>query len=565
MNIEKRKCKICGEEFLPNSCHQLYCKRLHYRICPICGRNYVETNLDKFKKPPTACSKECKVVRIQKTSLERYGMRAPGNNPDAREKAKKTMNERYGVDYAQQSSEIHQKSINTFNERYGVSNPQKNEIIRSKTVQTNLTRYGSCTYLTSESGKEAIRKIMLNRYNTTIPLRNSEIKSHWICTNIKKYGVDNPSKCEQVKQKMRNTSLIRYGTPYPQSSDIVKQRIKDTFIRNYGVDNCSKAEEIINKIRQTFFNKYNAHSVMEVKSIADKIRRTNMDRYGVPYYVMLPNVAKSSGRISKLNKSVKHRLDVLGIDNILEFTLEKQSYDIYIPQGKLLLEIDPSYTHSIVGNHWNAKGVHRFYHLRKSIIAQKHGYRCIHLWDWDSIPRFLKSLVVKNVIYFHDKPNELPQEVAEDFIAKYSMYSIAKDHRHTIFIGIYYRTKLICMMGFKNTDIILKNWEIVCAEHRFGYNIYNGYIKIFDYFLDKYKPNKIIGYSDYSKSNGELLEGLGMIQTGFVLPNKIWSKGHHAIVDDDRIIHEAMLEDKWLPVYNCGYKIYEYTKPKEKP
>ena len=113
-------------------------------------------------------------------------------------------------------------------------------------------------------------------------------------------------------------------------------------------------------------------------------------------------------------------------------------------------------------------------------------------------------------------------------------------------------------MGFRNVDIILKKWEIVCAEHRFGYNIYNGYMKIFNYFLDKYTPDKVIGYSDYSKSNGELLEELGFDQIDYILPNKIWSKGHHAIVDDTNIISEAMLEDNWLPVYNCGYKVYEY-------
>lgn len=560
MNL--RKCAFCGEEFIPNSSYQKYCKRPHYRLCPICGRSYVENNVEKLKRPPTTCSMECRVKKTQKTSLEKYGIKAPGNNPEAREKSKETMNERYGVDYAQQSSEIRQKSIDTFQVRYGVDNPQKNEAVRIKTEQTNIARYRSKTYLTSDVGRETIRQTMISRYGTTVPLRNAEIKTRWVCTNFQKYGVDTPSKNEQVKQKRRNTSLIRYGTPYPQSSDIVKKQIKETFIRNYGVDNCSKSEEIINKIRQTFFDRYHARSVMQVEDIADRIRRTNIDRYGVPYYVMLPNVAKSSGRISKINKSVKQKLDELEVDSTLEFSLERQSYDIYIPQGKILLEIDPSYTHSTAGNHWNTKGIHKFYHLRKSIIAQKHGYRCIHLWDWDSIPRFLKSLVVKNVIYFHDEPKELTHEVADDFISRYSMYSIPNDIRRTIFIGIYYKTKLICMMGFRNVDIILKKWEIVCVEHRFGYNIYNGYIKIFTYFLDKYKPNSIIGYADYSKSNGELLEELGFNQIDYTLPNKIWSKGRHAIVDDSNIIPEAMLEDNWLPVYNCGYKVYEYCPNK---
>ena len=45
----------------------------------------------KFQNCNVACSYECRVKKTQKTSLEKYGCLAPGNNPEAREKSKKTM------------------------------------------------------------------------------------------------------------------------------------------------------------------------------------------------------------------------------------------------------------------------------------------------------------------------------------------------------------------------------------------------------------------------------------------------------------------------------------------
>ena len=556
MNIHPRKCKMCGKEFTPNSCHQVYCKRPHYRICPICGKSYLETNVEKFKNPPTACSKECKVKKIQATSLKRYGITAPGNNPEARTKARQTMNDKYGVDYAQQSKQIKQKSIDTWISKYGVDNPQKAQQVRAQTIQTNINKYGSISYLSSDEGKEKIDSVLLDKYGTTIPLRNEKIKQHWIETNISKYGTTNPLGNEEVREKCKQTSLDIYGTEYPQSSEIVKQRVKDTFMRNYGVDNCFKAKEVIDKIHKTFYEKYKANGPLQVEEIAARIRNTNMKRYGVPYYVMLPNVAKSSGRISSINRNIQRRLREFGIDGQLEYAVDKKSYDIYIPQGDILLEINPSYTHSTAGNHWNPSGIDKNYHLNKTLLAEHNGYRCMHLWDWDCSSKFISLLTTKNIIYDKVNIEVIDKEEANEFIQKYSLYDISNTP-NVIYLGARYKSKVICLIGFRLLDVLAKTWDITCIEHRFNYNVYNGNQQILNYFIEKYTPNKIIGYADYSKSNGEILENLRFTYVRFVLPNKIWSKGRHAIIDSPYIVETAMIEDGWLPVYNCGYKVYE--------
>lgn len=556
-NIPPKKCKICGKEFTPNSCRQLYCKDLHYRICPVCGKPYPEPNLDKFKSPPTTCSIECRVQKRTQTSLSKYGITAPGNNPIARAKSRQTMKTRYGVEYAQESKTIKQKSVDTWLRLYGVDNPQKDQRVQNKTRHTNLQRYGSVSYLSSEQGKVQIADTMIKKYGSTIPLRNPSIKEKCANTNLNRYGYTTPLKNEEIKEKARSSSLRRYGTIHPMSSDVVKQKVKDTFIRNYGVDNCSKSPMIIEKIKQTFFQHYGVHSVMEVKAIAEQIRKTNMQKYGVPYYVMLPNVAKSSGRISNINKKIANKLKSAGIYNRLEYPLNDVSYDIYIPQSNTLLEINPTYTHSTAGNHWNPNGVSAYYHLRKSIIAAKSGYRCMHLWDWDDTSKFINSLTTKTTIYRNLHPELINPDEAKEFLQKYSLYGMPESPDNLLFLGLRYRTKLMSIMGFKLSNFLTNTWTLVCIEQRFHYTIYEGHKNLLQHFIKICHPNKIIAYADYSKTNGEMLENLGFKYILYMSPKRIWSKGRHAIIDDKSIIPEAMMSDGWLPVYNCGYKVYE--------
>lgn len=83
-------CAFCGKEFIPNSSFQKYCKGPHYRICPICGKEYLEDNSENLKRPPVACSYKCRAEKTKRTSLQRYGITAPGNTSEARKKAEDT-------------------------------------------------------------------------------------------------------------------------------------------------------------------------------------------------------------------------------------------------------------------------------------------------------------------------------------------------------------------------------------------------------------------------------------------------------------------------------------------
>lgn len=64
--MEMKKCKECGDLFMPKSKNSVYCDKLHYRPCPVCGKP-VEAKY--LSDPARCCSQECKkAARMQAKS-----------------------------------------------------------------------------------------------------------------------------------------------------------------------------------------------------------------------------------------------------------------------------------------------------------------------------------------------------------------------------------------------------------------------------------------------------------------------------------------------------------------
>lgn len=76
--MENKICKACGLSFTPKTANQIYCDRVHYLGCPICGKTYKVTNKRLLREGPKACSQEC-------ISL----LRKQGNKPGAKFKVHK--------------------------------------------------------------------------------------------------------------------------------------------------------------------------------------------------------------------------------------------------------------------------------------------------------------------------------------------------------------------------------------------------------------------------------------------------------------------------------------------
>lgn len=369
---------------------------------------------------------------------------------------------------------------------------------------------------------------------------------------------DNVTTCSSQcsKEKLRRHNLEKYGTEHPMQNTEVKQHFKDAMRAKYGVEHALQDKSISARQQQTAYD-------------------TNMANNGVPYACLLPQCINAQGKIvSSINKSFGDRLDELGIEYSFERRLDNMSYDICIESQKTLVEIDPSYTHSAVPNHWN-QNRNKYYHRDKSQTAIQNGYRCIHIFDWDDKEKILNMLRPKQSIYARKcRIYRLNKQVAVDFLNQHHLQGSCRGQ--LLCLGLVYEGDIVQVMTFGRPRYDSKHSvELLRLCTKTGFNVIGGASKLFSYATSEYGLSDIISYCDLSKFDGKVYDKIVMTKIRLTPPQEVWSKGKEKITANllrargyDQIFktcygkgtsnEELMLEHGWLPVYDCGQAVYEY-------
>lgn len=449
-------CKFCGKEFVANSNRQIYCKGPHYRKCPICNKQYLETKSENLKFPPKACSYSCRAVKTRNTSIAKYGVPAPGNNPEARKRASETMLSRYGVPYAMMSKDILEKSKQTNMLRYGYENVSKSPEIINKRKITNKLKYGNILPFNRPESYEKQRETMM-----------------------KKYGYKSFVETPQFTESYHN-------------------------LRNSGVN-------------QHFSNWLLDHD------------------------------------ISHQNE---YRIDIPGGTFYI--------YDFYIPMHNLLVEINPTITHSSKPT-FVSKGLPKEYHKNKTSFGRWCGYNVMNIWDWDEKTVLLKYFKpIQNEILADDcRIFKLYDNIGKGFIEKYSPYGNCRGQ--VLFVGLIYKNELVQVLSFKKPHNKLYSAQIARLCTKSGYRVINGYSKLLKFASNTYQIQNIVAYNDLSKFSGRCFASMGMKLHHINSPAKLWYNPSKKIrLYDQNFQHqynsvEELKSLNFLPIYTCGQSVYVYT------
>jgi len=538
LNLTARKCAYCGEEFQPKSHNQIYCKNKHYMNCPVCGKQYEVKNNDKLKFPPTACSYECRTVLRTQTSLKKYGCIAPGNNPEARKKASETMMKNLGVPYAMMSSEVQEKSRQTLLEKYGVDNIGKHEPTMKKRMETERKNHGGILAFNTEESYKHRKETVMKRFGCEV-FAHPEIREKIKRTMIERYGEEHNLRVPELKKRHEESLFKHYGVRCAFQSPIIKEKSKQTMIERYGVENAAYSEELMKKAEQTM-----------------------IERYG------------KSARISKINEQFKELLISNNIEFEQEHLLIGKWYDFFISDQNVFIEIDPTYTHNTYGNHWNCK-LPFDYHIAKSNLAKEHGYRCIHVFDWDDWDKVIQLVAPRNKISARKcKIFNIYDNICKDFLNNYSL-NTSYDEK-SISLGLIYDQELVQVMVLSR-PVYNRKYSIelthLCTKK--GYEVVGGASKLFNWAVKYLEIDNVIAYCDLSKFQGNVYNHLGMNHMYDTRPDRRWSKEKDTISDDRfmrlgyrKLFHkdvesdlsdeELMIKDFWLPIYDCGQAVYEW-------
>lgn len=387
---------------------------------------------------------------------------------------------KHGVESNLALREVQEKRMKTVRERYGAG------CNIEKVKETKMNKYGHMF-----GNKESIRETKIEKYGNAMgdidKLINSKLEKYG---NI--YGPD-------ANDKAIKTRIDKYGNA---GWNVI--RCRETRMERYGhyFVNSEKAKE-------TNIERYGY-----VNGNIDAITEAKLAKYG---NVFGPNNFKT---ISKLNKWWQAFIALeLDIEFEMEFAIKRKVFDL--KYDNLLVEINPAVSHNHTFNFeyltgrskHNDRKVAKDYHVSKTKLANQYGFNLIHIWDWDDpvkVLNIIKNLVNVNIdkSYARDlQVIEISQYEANKFLAE--LHLQGPGNKQTVCLALVdkeYSIKQVMTFGRPRFNCNFE-WELIrlCSNCQ----VVGGSHRLFNYFVNNYKPKSIVSYCDYSKFNGETYKKLG--------------------------------------------------------
>ena len=568
------RCKYCKKEFEPskyqirqyNKGVDIYCSRAcatasRYGNSGVVTPEIIDNIKDLFKNTTLPYKEIQKLSRLSEAmfaeTVKKYnlGRDKAISNEIRLQHIKDTMLEKYGVENPMQVQEF-RDSIST---AYKNRTKQEEESRVAKIKQTKLERYGDENY----HNKEKTQKTMLDRYGVTTGYNTEESVNKRKQTSLERYGVDNPLKSKEIRE-------------------LGKMAIKE----KYGVNNVLDIPEIRDKILKTIKEKYGVDNIMQLDKYKSKYRTTMLNKYSVTSGFLTENAINSHkhGTKSKINTEFAESLSLITTRQVKqEKSIVKYIYDILVGDD-LVIDINPTISHNTFISYPFRVGmvdvnnpVSNTYHLDRTLNALDNGYTLMSIFDWDNLDKIRYILQDKEILYARNLIiAEISAEEAVNFLDTYHLQNSCRGQ--TIRYGLYKNDELIEVMTFgkprynKNYE-----WELLRLCTHKDYKVVGGAERLFRHFIESHNPNSIISYCDFSKFSGGVYTRLGFTQHGKPNPSKHWSKGAEHITDNllrqrgyDQLFgtnygkgtsnEELMLENGWLPIYDCGQLTFTWKK-----
>lgn len=104
-----------------------------------------------------------------------------------------------------------------------------------------------------------------------------------------------------------------------------------------------------------------------------------------------PECKKKHNTHSEPEWEIIHLLDSYNIRYECEYNIENKFwFDFYLPNYKLLIDVNPTYTHAAVSSYYPAK--RKYYHWDRRKSASKNGLKSICVWDWDDKEKIIRAI-----------------------------------------------------------------------------------------------------------------------------------------------------------------------------
>jgi hypothetical protein len=310
---------------------------------------------------------------------------------------------------------------------------------------------------------------------------------------------------------VHNINIDEHLNKYPDDSiffkNYVRKKEREEFL-DHGDNHieCKICGDKLKKITQSHLNKHNL-TLSEYKekyknTISNTVRLNMLDFY--------EKTLRDKGftKVSKWEKEINEFINGLGINTIQSCRTILDQYneiDIYIPDFKIGIECNGLYYHSEIKGNKNKN-----YHKIKTVAANSKDITLFQIFEdeWHEKKDIVKSKLLnifnlgsnKKIYARKCQIKEIQPTIKNLFLNK---NHIQGEDRSTIYLGAYYDNELVSVMTFDNNRSYNKEknhneniYELKRFATKLNYNVVGIGSKIFTYFLENYKPKKVISFLD---------------------------------------------------------------------
>jgi very-short-patch-repair endonuclease len=549
--------------------------------CDICGIkrfigfNSYNKNINSNSSYKIYTCDKCSHIKLKDTNLKKYGVEYYSKHPERNDKVKKTCNERYGSEHFSKTDEYKERVSKTNLEKFGYENPfMDNEMIKKKFKE----KYGVEHPSQVPEIYEKIKKSNLIKTGYESPLSSPKIREDVRKNNIEMWGVDHHMKTEYFKEILKNTNLEKYGVKHIFQSMEIRGNIKKTNLDKWGTDNPIKSDILRKKYMQIAndpnYVNYIGESYSKFKCSNGHDFNIHVDNYhsrkknNIPLCTICNPIGDSiSIKEDELFEFIKSNYD----QEIIQSYRDGIEIDIYLPDLNIGFEFNGLYWHS---EEYKDKN----YHLNKSNYFNTKGIRIIHIWedDWDNKKDIVKSMILnmlkrsKSKLYARNCYVKLI-DVQTDNLFLDNNHIQGKDSSN-VKLGLYYNDLLVSVMTFNKLEgrkkLLPNEYNLSRFCNIVNYNVVGGASKLLNYFINNYKPTRIISYADKDWSIGSLYYSLEFSLVSesvpdykYVIENKRKHKQNFkkSILKIDNSITERqhMLNMGFYRIWDCGKMKFE--------
>lgn len=243
--------------------------------------------------------------------------------------------------------------------------------------------------------------------------------------------------------------------------------------------------------------------------------------------------------------------------------------DIYVKEKNLAIEYNGCYYHASNGINHRGKN----YHFNKNVIAYKEGIELIQVWEdqWKNQKEIIKDIIAARLgIIRGEKIYARKCEIRDVSTADYrefcNKYHVQGYRSASIKLGLYYKNELVQIASFNKArqysynsiDKYEYEWVRGCISS--NNKVVGGTSKLLKHFIDTYKPNNILCFSDWNLFSGKGYEEAGFQLEGYTGPDKFYITINNKMQRINRSPYayqqykQMVNEGKLFECHGCGSK-----------